>query len=504
MAGKRKRETDSSTSKSVTNGSALSKPAPNGDPKSSKVPKTHGHIDVKTTAPVIQIIAGSYERVLHGVTASISNLSASDSTAAVQFADTFLFNAHASAVRCLALSPLPEPGLSDAQGVYLATGGSDEKINVYSLAVSPVSENDKIPMPTLGNNTISENPRNRELGTLLQHSSNITCLYFPTRSKLLAGSEDNTISVTRLRDLEVVSTIKAPRPKVQGQPSGDTAPPGATPAGINDFAVHPSMKLMVSVGRGERCMRLWNLVTGKKAGVLNFSRDILQSVKEGKYSSGEGRRIQWSPDGSEFAVSFERGAVVFGEDSKPRCKILPQPLTKLHQICYLTLTAASDEKVTLLAASTEDGRVVFYGPSNATSTTNGEKSNDGAIPDAICYASIGGTSAGISTRIKDFEIILLPNNASPAARDMIIVAASSDGTIRLIHVPTPELMDATKSLKPVQLGKVIGIYATSSRITCMKAFLMQPPTEMEDDMEDDEEEFGGFDSSSEESSGDSS
>ncbi|KAJ9622095.1 uncharacterized protein PV06_05829 [Exophiala oligosperma] len=503
MAGKRKRETVSNSSKSGKNHAALSMPTTNGDVKSSKVPKTNGHVDVKTTSPVIQIIAGSYERILHGITASISNLSAPDSSQAVQFADTFLFNAHASAVRCLALSPLPEPGLSDAQGVYLATGGSDEKINVYSLAASPVSDNDKIPMPTLGNNTISENPRNRELGTLLQHSSNITSLYFPTRSKLLAGSEDNNISVTRLRDLEVVSTIKAPRPKVQGQPSGDTAPPGATPAGINDFAVHPSMKLMVSVGRGERCMRLWNLVTGKKAGVLNFSRDILQSVKEGKYSSGEGRRIRWSPDGTEFAVSFERGVVIFGADSKPRCKLLPQPLTKLHQICYLTLAGAAGEEVTLLAASTEDGRVLFYDTSKNTSTTNGEKSNDDAIPAATCSASIGGKSVGISVRIKDFEIILLPT-ASSAAKDMIIVTASSDGTIRLLHIDTSDLINATQSPKPAQLGRVIGTYATSSRITCMKAFLMQPPTDLEDDSGDDEEEFGGFDSSDEESSGDSS
>ncbi|KAL6250719.1 Protein mak11 [Rhinocladiella similis] len=502
MAGKRKRETNSNTSKSATTDAAVSKPTTNGDAKSSKVPKTNGHIDVKTTTPVIQIIAGSYERVLHGITASISSLSASDSNAAAQFTDTFLFNAHASAVRCLALSPLPEPGLSDAQGVYLATGGSDEKINVYSLAASPVSDNDRIPMPTLGNNTISENPRNRELGTLLQHSSNITSLYFPTRSKLLAGSEDNTISVTRLRDLEVVSTIKAPRPKVQGQPSGDTAPPGATPAGINDFAVHPSMKLMVSVGRGERCMRLWNLVTGKKAGVLNFSREILQSVKEGKYSSGEGRRIRWSPDGSEFAVSFERGAVVFGEDSKPRCKLLPQPLTKLHQICYFALADVAGEDVTLLAASTEDGRVLFYDTSKTTSTTNGEKSNDDAIPDAHCLVSIGGKSVGISSRLKDFEIILLPT-ARSAAKDVVVVAASSDGTIRLLHVAASDLIKATKSPKPVQLGKVIGTYATGSRITCMKAFLMQPPTDMKDDSGDEGDEFGGFDSSDEESTGES-
>ncbi|KAK5461026.1 Protein mak11 [Exophiala xenobiotica] len=490
---KRKRDTKSNTTKPTTNGNI----------ETSKIAKTNGHVDVKTTHPVIQIIAGSYERVLHGITASVSNLSSSDSSPSVQFTDTFLFNAHASSVRCLALSPLPGPGSSEAQGVYLATGGSDEKINVYSLAASPVSENDKVPsMPSLGGNAISENPGNRELGTLLQHSSNITSLYFPTRSKLLAGSEDNTISITRLRDLEVVSTIKAPRPIVQGQPSGDTAPPGATPAGINDFAVHPSLKLMVSVGRGERCMRLWNLVTGKKAGVLNFSRDILQSVKESKYSSGEGRRIRWNPDGSEFAVLFERGAVVFGEDSKPKCKVLPQPLTKLHQMCYLPLSDDSGKEAMLLAVSTEDGRILFYDTGTGSGTPHPASTSDGVIPEGTLQATVGGKSVGISTRIKDFEILSLPTAAAQNG-DLAIATASSDGTIRLFSLATSDLLQAVSSGKPAQLGKLIGSYGTGNRITCMKAFVMQPPHNTEDDLEDDEDSFEGFDGTSDESAEDS-
>jgi protein MAK11 len=128
----------------------------------------------------------------------------------------------------------------------------------------------------------------------------------------LAAAEDNTISITKTRDWTVVSTVRAPRPKAQGRPNGDTAPPGGSPSGINDFAVHPSMKLMLSVGKSEKCIRLWNLVTGRKAGVLSFSKEILQSVKEGKRGTGEARRIVWNSQGEEFAVSFEWGVVVFG------------------------------------------------------------------------------------------------------------------------------------------------------------------------------------------------
>src|SRR5271169_2102878 len=55
--------------------------------------------EAKDSPITIQIVAGSYDRVLHGITAKISAQNE------VEFADTFLFNAHASALRCLALSP---------------------------------------------------------------------------------------------------------------------------------------------------------------------------------------------------------------------------------------------------------------------------------------------------------------------------------------------------------------------------------------------------------------
>lgn len=500
---KRKREANPTTKSNTT--------TKNGDDSTiSKIAKTNGHVDVKTAEPVVQIITGSYERVLHGITATISDWS--HATPSVKFADSFLFNAHASAIRCLALSPLPEPGLDDTHGVYLATGGSDEKINVFSLSASPVIEDGKFPaMPSLGSKAISENPMNRELGTLLHHSSNISALHFPTRSKLLSASEDNTIAVTRLRDLTVVSTVKAPHPKVQGQPSGDTAPPGATPAGVNDFAVHPSLKLMVSVGRGERCMRLWNLVTGKKAGVLNFSREILQSIKEGKYSSGEGRRIKWSPDGTEFAVSFERGVVVFGEDSKPRCKILPQPLTKLHQISYLSIPNESKDRptTTILAVSTEDGRVLFYNTDSlvapaAASSTN--VNNAGrpvppatTTPDATLQGQLGGKTAGITGRIKDFEALTLPSqtqsSSSPNDSGLIVVTASSDGTIRLFSLTSQDLRSTVdEGQKPPQVGTLVGSYETANRVTCLKAFVMLPATKAGED--DEYDGFEGFDGSS--------
>lgn len=265
-------------------------------------------------APVtIQIVVGTYEKVLHGVQATISK-PAKGGSPTVEFSDTFLLSPHGSAIRCLAISPLSSSDPSRSQKVILASGSSDQIVNLYHISrEAPWRQKGKgVPAPTLAGNKITENPKNRELGSLQHHNGGLNALYFPTRSKLLSAAEDNTIAVARTRDWTVLSTIKAPIPKAHGRPSGDTAPLGGTPAGVNDFAVHPSMKLMVSVGKGEKCMRLWNLVTGKKAGVLNFERDLLQGVGEGRWASGEGRRVEWNSLGEEFVVGFERGCVLFG------------------------------------------------------------------------------------------------------------------------------------------------------------------------------------------------
>jgi len=262
---------------------------------------------------------------------------------------------------------------------------------------------------------------------------------------------------------------------------------------------------MLSVGRGERCMRLWNLVTGKKAGVLNFSREILQSVREGKYSGGEGRRIQWSPDGSEFAVAFERGIVVFGEDSKPKCRIVPQPLTKLHQMSYVSLASKEGEEKALLAVSTEDGRILLYDPDRTLSYAKPETGNkdqaETPVPEATLVATVGGKATGITGRIKDFEFLFVrPGNA--AENVAAVITASSDGTIRIIQIPISELADAldTKEDRVPQLGTVIGSYETNNRITCLKAFVMLPARE---EYADGDEDFEGFDEKSEDSDSES-
>lgn len=437
----------------------------------SKAPINSAHSGAASTtqSTTIQVVTGSYERVLHGFAAAIPHaiITGQDDTSTpesdkpkVEFSDTFLFNAHTSAIRCLALSPLSD----ETSKITLATGSTDERINLYSLSTTPpIPSKSQLKLPSLHGASITENPKNKELGTLLHHSATITALYFPTRSKLLSSAEDSTIAITRTRDWTALSTIKAPIPKPQGRPSGDTAGPGEVPSGINDFAVHPSMKLMVSVGKGEKCMRLWNLVTGKKAGVLNFGRELLNAIGEGRFGSGEGRRVLWDMEGEEFAVAFEKGVVVFSVDSKPKGKILPTPRTKIHQMYYLP-----SESHTLLM-STEDGRVLLY-DTNTTAPDQDSKAKDD-IPSCELVAQIGGPGAGISGRIKDFDILPISDTT------YLIVTGSSDGTVRTWSLDLKDLkdnadIDHAGGFTAKQVGKLLGTYSTGTRITCLKAFVM--------------------------------
>ena len=88
--GKRKRNVAESDEK-------LSLPA--GEAKKKKVVHHEG-----ATSVTIQIVIGTYEKVLHGITASItSQVKGHSEQSSVEFADTFLLNAHTSAIRCLAV-----------------------------------------------------------------------------------------------------------------------------------------------------------------------------------------------------------------------------------------------------------------------------------------------------------------------------------------------------------------------------------------------------------------
>ncbi|KAK4447034.1 WD40-repeat-containing domain protein [Podospora aff. communis PSN243] len=472
---KRKRDVPQAAEPAERPNSKKPKPKPQ---KTVPAPTIH---KLSSDQPVtIQIVAGSYDRVLHGVTAAVTPSALAQpakkkksehgvsAPKPVTFADAFLFDAHSSSLRCLALSPPSVPAPGQTQKVLLATGSTDERINIYNLSAHPPSNRSAEDQKVLSSITprpVLENSKNRELGTLLHHSSNITRLAFPNRSKLLSASEDSTIGVARTRDWALLHSFKCPVPKLEGRPSGDTAAAGGGPQGVNDFAVHPSNKIMLSVSKGEHCMRLWNLETGKKARVLNFEKSALVEIGEGRHCTGEARRIVWgSADGEdEFAVGFERDVLVYGMDCRPKCRLMGDTKTKVHEMRYVQ----TEGEETVVAVSTEDGRVCFF--STAKEMVKAPKTAE-KLPVATMVAQLGGSKAGVTGRVKDF--IVLPVEDEEGQRSWFIVTAGSDGKIRLWRLKAGDLRSTGETGR--QVGELLGTYETQNRITCLGAFIMIP------------------------------
>lgn len=153
----------------------------------------------------------------------------------------------------------------------------------------------------------------------------------------------------------------------------------------------------------------------------------------------------------------------------------------------------------MLAVSTEDGRVVFYSTLVTGRVQESEPGSKPAIPSCRAIGQLGGALEGSTGRIKDFEILLLPEQGS--GRRLIIVSGSSNGAIRLWMLEftqlTRRLMNLTDKsshgsdtqadssghgnsdvesslqvLSTLQVGRLLGVYQTGNRITCIKAFVM--------------------------------
>ena len=191
-----------------------------------------------------------------------------------------------------------------------------------------------------------------------------------------------------------------------------------------------------------------------------------------------------------------RKTKIQSQDSKPRCRILPTPPTKIHQIHYLTVPKTDGETKDILAVSTEDGRILFYGTTDVVESHITEPASKAEIPASEVFCQLGGSAEGIIGRVKDFEIL-----KPPGSEHFIVITGSSDGAVRLWTVDASELInepsasselngevsisangvdsqangDATKVSATRQIGLLLGTFEAGNRITCLKAFVMSEP-----------------------------
>lgn len=169
------------------------------------------------------------------------------------FTPIFHFQAHALSIKSI-----------DIAKRYLVTGSNDEHIRIYDLQ------------------------KRKELGTLLSHQGTVTTLRFSSETTeedhtqksgkwLLSGSEDGKIIIWRTKDWEMFGTLKGH----QGR--------------INDLDIHPSGRVAISVST-DKTVRLWNLMTAKKAAVLK--------IKGRDHLGQSGEIVRWSTSGKHFIVGL--------------------------------------------------------------------------------------------------------------------------------------------------------------------------------------------------------
>lgn len=240
----------------------------------------------KIMEPVFRIITASYEHVLLCLSLSLYD----DGSV---FTPIFNFSPHIQSIKCLAHSKR-----------YLVSGSNDENIRLYDLQ------------------------KRKELGTLMQHEGNVTVLEFFDNKWLLSAGDDGRICIWRTKDWEVMGELK-----------------GHKTGGITDLSIHPSGKIAISAG-GDRTLRLWNLMTCKKASVLKVGRE------------GIPRKVKWTSTEldktAHYVVGFDKKVWAYSAETATQ---VGRPLTFRSTLQHLDLYIL--DNVEYVVTSHDDGAINF-------------------------------------------------------------------------------------------------------------------------------------------------
>lgn len=315
-----------------------------------------------------RIYAGSYEHNL----LSLSLILEKDKTPVFQ--PIFHFQAHSLSIKSIA-----------AAKRYLVTGSNDEHIKIYDLQ------------------------KRKELGTLLGHQGSITSLKFSNEGHidaentgvngkwLLSGSDDGKIIIWRTKDWEIFGTLKGHKGK------------------INDLSIHPSGRIAVSVG-DDKSVRLWNLMTAKKAANLKIKND---------WQSGE--FVRWSLSGDYFFVGLLNKILVYKTSDAQIIKEVPFKATLMHIEIYKV------EDVEYAVVGLGNGSLEFYDINDLTTESDEQ-------PEPI-FKLVGHTN-----RIKDFKLYKVKD-------ETYLISISSDGNIVVWDLA---------------LKDQVAVYNTGERLNCVE------------------------------------
>lgn len=168
------------------------------------------------------------------------------------------------------------------------------------------------------------------------------------------------------------------------------------------------------------------------------------------------------------------------------------------------------EGQSILAVSTEDGRIILYDIKQTVPASDPEEKKQ--YDSCTAIAQIGGVVSGFIGRIKDFEILPVTSVGASSDSPLLVVTGSSDGAVRIWKFTCSELQAKTETDgdseqvaigagTTAQVGSLIGTHESGNRITCLTAFVMDGPSDEGPD--DHDEEMGGVEDDDEEDVSDS-
>ena len=186
-----------------------------------------------------EILLGTYEAFLLGykVNPKENLLNKEEECDQLELKTSFANHAHSASVRSII-----------AGDKYLISAGGDENVKIFNL-------------------------RNRtEHGALYHSDGVINCMLFYDKRHLMTASEDGKICILKVNaGWNVEKTLAKHK------------------AGVTDLALHPSGKLMLSIGKDAKLIT-WNLIKGRSAYVTNLHENA--------------DFVRWSPSGNHYVVGF--------------------------------------------------------------------------------------------------------------------------------------------------------------------------------------------------------
>ena len=163
--------------------------------------------------------AGSYEGTLYGFHI-VSPVSIPDHST-YSLVPSYSLSSHSFCIKSIA-----------STSTHLVTGASDDSISVVDIK------------------------QDAHVLSLQYHVGDVTALSFFQNKFLFSGGEDGAIMVFRTSDWERVATMKAHK------------------KGVLEVAVHPSGKLLLSIGK-DKAIRVWDLSTSRCISAVVMKEEIL-------------------------------------------------------------------------------------------------------------------------------------------------------------------------------------------------------------------------------------